>query len=96
MLEKETPLRNSSKACRPRAGLDRGRIAFLAEAGNRAREPDSKSLGAGLFELRTKSSRIFYCFKPGGVIVLLHGFTKKSQKTPNRKLQMALNRMKEV
>jgi len=46
--------------------------------------------------LRVKSARIFYCFKPGGVIVLLHGFTKKSQKTPRRELQIASIRMTEV
>jgi len=74
----------------------RARIDFLAEVGNRAREPLSKSLGSGLFELRVKASRIFYCFKPGGRIVLLHGFTKKSQKTPRGELQMALKRMEEV
>lgn len=33
-----------------RASL-RARIDFLAEVGNRAREPLSKSLGSGLFEL---------------------------------------------
>jgi phage-related protein len=74
----------------------RARIEFLAEVGNRIREPLSKSLGNGLFELRVKSARIFYCFKPGGVIVLLHGFTKKSQKTPHRELQIASIRMTEV
>jgi len=63
---------------------------------NRAREPHSKSLGGGLFELRVKSSRIFYCFRPGGVIVLLHGFSKKSQKTPQRELDTAFRRMQEV
>lgn len=76
--------------------LVRARIDFLAEVGNRAREPLSKSLGKGLFELRIKSSRIFYCFKPGGVIVLLHGFGKKSQKTPRREMETALRRMEEV
>ncbi len=76
--------------------LVRARIDFLAGVGNRAREPLSKSLGKGLFELRVKARRIFYCFKPGGVIVLLHGFTKKSQKTPQRGLQIALNRMEEI
>ena len=74
----------------------RARIDFLAEVGNRIREPLSKSLGNGLFELRVKSTRIFYCFKPGGVIVLLHGFTKKSQKTPRRELQIAMTCMEEV
>jgi phage-related protein len=76
--------------------LVRARIDFLAEVGNRVREPLSKGLGRGLFELRIKSSRIFYCFKPGGVIVLLHGFSKKSQKTPQREMETALRRMEEV
>jgi len=76
--------------------LVRARIAFLGEVGNRAREPLSKNLRNGLFELRVRSTRIFYCFKPGGVIVLLHGFTKKSQKTPQRELQIAAVRMEEV
>ena len=76
--------------------LVRARIDFLAEVGNGIREPLSKSLGGGLFELRVKSTRIFYCFKPGGVIVLLHGFIKKSQKTPRRELQIAMTRMEEV
>jgi len=74
----------------------RARIDFLGEIGNRAREPLSKSIGNGLFELRVKSIRIFYCFKPGGVIVLLHGFMKKSQKTPRRELEIALKRMEEA
>ena len=74
----------------------RARLSFLGEIGNRAREPLSKSLGGGLFELRAKASRIFYCFKSGGRIVLLHGFTKKNQKTPRRELQLALKRMEEV
>ena len=74
----------------------RARIDFLAEIGNRVREPLSKSLGGGLFELRVKASRIFYCFKPGGVIVLLHGFIKKGQKTPRREMEMAQKRMEEV
>jgi len=76
--------------------LVRARIAFLGEVGNRAREPLSKSLRNGLFELRVKSTRIFYCFKPGGVILLLHGFTKKNQRTPQRELQIATIRMEEV
>ena len=74
----------------------RARIDFLAEVGNRAREPLSKGLGKGLFELRVRASRIFYCFRPGGIIVLLHGFTKKSQKTPQREMQIAVTRMEDV
>ena len=62
--------------------LVRSGIGFLGEIGNRAREPLSKSLGEGLFELRVRACRIFYCFKPGRTVVLLHAFSKKTQKTP--------------
>jgi len=74
----------------------RARIEFLGEVGNRSREPLSKSLGGGLYELRVRSSRIFYCFKPGKTIVLLHGFSKKTQKTPKREIDVARRRMEEV
>ncbi len=74
----------------------RAAIAFLAEVGNGLREPQSKSLGEGLFELRVKSRRIFYCFRPGKEIVLLHAFTKKTQKTPPGELSTGYRRMKEL
>jgi phage-related protein len=67
----------------------------MAEVGNRAREPLSKSLGNGLFEFRAVRS-YFLLLRPGGVIVLLHGFTKKSQKTPAREMETAIKRMQEV
>lgn len=89
----EAFIRELPKAEQP---IVRARIDFVAEVGIRAREPLSKSLGNGLFELRAKSARIFYCFRPGGVIVLLHGFTKKSQKTPSREMETAIKRMQEV
>ncbi len=76
--------------------LVRSRIAFLGEVGNRVKEPLSKSLGASLFELRIRSSRILYCFKRGGVILLLHAFSKKAQKTPTRELEVARRRLEEV
>lgn len=74
----------------------RARIAFLGEVGNQAREPVSKSLGDGLFELRARSNRIFYCFRPGAIIVLLHGFHKKTRKTPKKEIDVARRRMREV
>jgi hypothetical protein len=52
------------------------------------REPISKALGDGLFELRGRTSgiRIFYAFKPGRVIVLLDGLIKKRGDIPPREL----------
>ena len=76
--------------------LVRARVAFSAQVGNRAREPLSKSLGKGLFELRVRACRVFYCFKLGRIIVLVHAFTKKTQKTPKGEIDMARRRMEEV
>lgn len=74
----------------------RATIRFLSEVGNGLREPQSKSLGKGLFELRVKARRILYCFLPGRIIVLLHGFTKKTQKTPAGDLAIGYKRKEEV
>jgi phage-related protein len=74
----------------------RAAIKFLGEVGNRLREPQSKSLGQGLFELRVRSRRIFYCFLPSRIIVLLHAFTKKTQKTPPGELDIGYKRMEEL
>lgn len=57
-------------------------------------EPHAKKLSgyAGLYELRPGSHRIFYCYHEG-MIVLLHAFRKKSDKTPQREIDTAYHRM---
>lgn len=64
------------------------------------REPLSKHLESGLWELRVKSGsdllRIFFTFSKGQVIILLHVFVKKQQKTPINELEIARKRLKEV
>jgi len=40
--------------------------------------------------------RVFYCVVFEKRIVMLHSFIKKSQKTPKKELQIALNRLKEI
>ena len=61
--------------------------------------PHTRAMGDGLFELRLKASegiaRVFYCTIIGRKIVILHQFTKKSDKTPQRELETAQRRMKE-
>lgn len=68
-------------------------IVLLRDNGNELREPYSKSLGDGIFELRAKVgsdiSRVLYFFYIGKRIVLTNGFIKKSQKTPSRELEKA-------
>jgi len=62
-------------------------IKVLRIRGNELREPQSKALGDGLFELRGRQVRIFYVFRPGRRIVLLDGFIKKRSKTPTAVLE---------
>ncbi|MFN0167495.1 MAG: type II toxin-antitoxin system RelE/ParE family toxin [Bryobacteraceae bacterium] len=62
--------------------------------------PYCRSLGNGLWEVRSdltdgKIGRVFFCVAQGRM-VLLHGFIKKTQKTPSQDLKLALTRMKEV
>ena len=62
--------------------------------------PHTRAMGNGLFELRLKAAegiaRLFYCTMVGKKIVILHQFTKKTDKTPTRELSTAKRRMKEI
>ena len=64
------------------------------------REPLSKYLESGLWELRIKSGtnilRIVFTFYKGQLIILLHIFIKKQQKTPANELEVARKRLKEL
>ncbi len=73
---------------------------LMLEFGANLGLPHTKSIDAGLFELRIKSkegiARVFFCTKVGKKIVMLHSFIKKTQKIPKKELQIAKARMKEV
>ncbi len=68
-------------------------IARLEEYGHELREPYSKPLGDGIFELRVQFgqdiSRVLYFFIVNGCAVLTHGFIKKTQKTPRLEIERA-------
>ena len=68
-------------------------IDVLEEFGPALREPHAKHISGKLWELRVKSasdiSRIFYFVHIGKDIILLHGFVKKSDKTPKREIETA-------
>jgi len=70
-----------------------GLIAILQEYGNQLREPYSKHLEDGIFELRGKVgsdiSRVLYYFYYNGVIILTNGFIKKTNKTPKEEIKRA-------
>ena len=62
--------------------------------------PYTRSLGGGLFELRVKAQegigRAFFCYVVNKRVIILHGFIKKTQKTPLQELQLAKERLKKV
>ena len=75
-------------------------VAALAKLRNSQyhREPLSKALGDGLFELRhvgKLNTRVLWFFMKGRRIVLLHGIRNKGQAIPARDLGVARERMRD-
>jgi len=68
-------------------------IDMLETRGSSLREPYSKHLNDGIFELRAQVgsdiSRVLYFFMVGQKVVLTHGFIKKTQKTPPSEIDRA-------
>jgi phage-related protein len=61
-----------------------------------AREPLVRHIEGKIWEIREESHtniyRILYFFSSGKRMILLHGFTKKTQKLPGKELEMAMRR----
>lgn len=76
-----------------------GLMGILQEKGNMLREPYSKHLEDGIFELRCKFgndiTRVLYFFYYEGKIIMTNGFVKKTQKTPKEEIQIAKDRRKD-
>ena len=76
-----------------------GLLDVLEEKGNELREPYSKHLEDGIFELRGKVgndiSRVLYFFYYEGKIIVTNGFIKKTQKTPRKQIKIAKERRKD-
>ena len=74
-------------------------LNVLQEKGNQLREPYSKHLEDGIFEVRGKVgndiSRVLYFFYYNGKIIITNGFVKKTQKTPKSEIKIAKKYRKE-
>ena len=70
-----------------------GLLELLEEKGNQLREPYSKLIDDGIFEIRCKVgnniTRLLYFFYYKGKIILTNGFVKKTQKTPLEEIKVA-------
>ena len=78
------------------AGADVAKVEFGWPIGL----PSCRSMGDGLFEVRSNLSggrigRVLFGIADGSM-VLLHGFIKKTQTTPKDDLDLARKRLKEV
>ena len=68
-------------------------IMILQDNGYELREPYSKHISEGIFELRAKQgsdiARVMYFFYVDRHIILTNGFIKKTQKTPQSEIEKA-------
>lgn len=68
-------------------------LELLELKGNELREPYSKSLSDGIFEIRAIQgntiTRVLYFFVVDKKIILTNGFVKKTQKTPENEIVLA-------
>jgi phage-related protein len=85
-----------SKDDRRAIGRDIQRVEFGWPVGM----PYCRPLGRGLWEVRSnldggRIARVIFWIV-GGEMILLHGFEKKSQKTPRPDIEIALNRRREI
>ena len=64
-------------------------LEFLEEKGPMLREPFSKLLGEGIFEVRAKRgtdiSRVLYFFVVGKKVILTNGFVKRPRRHPRER-----------
>jgi phage-related protein len=89
-------LRSMEAADRKQIGLDLLRVQENWPIGM----PLCRSLGDRLWEVRSsldggRIARLLFCLQAGEIYVL-HGFFKRTQKTPERELSLVRKRMKEV
>jgi len=72
-------------------------IEQLQIRNTQAREPLVRHLEGKIWELRRESDtniyRLLYAFLNGKRILFLHGFQKKTQKTPRREIEIAERRL---
>jgi phage-related protein len=83
-------LKNLPREDRKRIGEDIKTVEFGWPIGM----PVCRPLGDGLYEVRTnlnqnRIARVFFYVDKKGRMVLLHGFVKKTQRTPQQDLELA-------
>ena len=99
-LKGAEPVREWLKELPPEDRRVMGFDIATAEFGWPVGMPLCRSLGDGLWEIRSRLdhgriSRVIFCVNADRM-VLLHGFVKKTRKTPPSELELARKRQKEI
>ncbi len=63
-------------------------LDYVTEHGVPRNEFKSGSLGNNLFELKTAHTRLIFFYLPDRIVIITHGFQKKTQKTPKQQLRL--------
>jgi len=71
-------------------------LRLLEEFGTALAMPHARHIEGKLWELRPGDNRFFHCLRDGKRFVILHGFRKKTMQTPEKEIQTALRRIKEL
>jgi len=75
-------------------------VELIEEFGPAIGRPHTAPLGKGLFETRAKGregiGRSIFCSARARKIIILHSFVKKTQKIPQKEMDKALKRMREI
>lgn len=74
-------------------------IRLLETFGHILSMPHARHVEGAIWELRIRGKqevRLFYGFSPDSVAVIVHGFIKKTQKTPRREIDYALQTWRQL
>jgi len=81
--------KKKDKASRIKADKITQYLHYLRTDGTFIGQPIVKHIEGDIWELRPAKDRIFFVVYHKGVFVLLHAFTKKTAKTPEKELERA-------
>ena len=71
-------------------------VKYLELHDKAAGEPFIKHIDGEIWELRPVKNRILFAAWDGECFILLHHFTKKTQKTPQKEIEQAKRNLKEI
>jgi len=71
-------------------------LRLLEEFGSNLSMPHARQIKGKLWELRPGGVRLFYFAYIEQQFVILHGYRKQSQKSPDREIEIAMRRMQEL